>query len=84
MEQIKEKILKAVESSRAELLRLSHEVHDRPELALTEHYAAERTAALLRSRGYEMKIGVGGLETAFLATKEVKSGGTAHCIFGGV
>ncbi|MEA5039493.1 MAG: amidohydrolase [Clostridiaceae bacterium] len=80
MENIKENIKTEVESHRAELLRLSHQVHDRPELGLKEYYAVERTRALLENCGYSVNVGIGGLETAFMATKEGRPGGV-HVAF---
>ena len=50
-----------------ELVRLSREIHNDPELAYQERRAAARIAALLERHGHEVQMGIGGLETAFRA-----------------
>ena len=61
-------MVKPLPSSLAdELVRLSHEIHDDPELAYQERRAAARIAALLDRHGHEVQMGIGGLETAFRA-----------------
>jgi len=61
-------VVKPLPSSLAdELVRLSHEIHDDPELAYQERRAAARIAALLDRHGHEVQMGIGGLETAFRA-----------------
>jgi len=60
--------VKPLSSSLAdELVRLSREIHDDPELAYQERRAAARIAALLDRHGHEVQMGIGGLETAFRA-----------------
>ncbi len=61
-------MVKPLSSSLAdELVRLSREIHDDPELAYQERRAAARIAALLDRHGHEVQMGIGGLETAFRA-----------------
>ena len=61
-------MVKPLPSSLAdELVRLSREIHDDPELAYQERRAAARIAALLDRHGHEVQMGIGGLETAFRA-----------------
>jgi amidohydrolase len=50
-----------------DLLRLSREIHDDPEIAYQEHRAAARIAELLGRHGHAVQMGIGGLETAFRA-----------------
>jgi len=50
-----------------ELLQLSREIHADPEIAYQERRAAARIAALLKTHGHEVQMGIGGLETAFRA-----------------
>ena len=50
-----------------ELVRLSREIHDDPELAYQERRAAARIAALVERHGVGVQMGIGGLETAFRA-----------------
>jgi amidohydrolase len=61
-------VVKPLSSSLAdELVRLSREIHDDPELAYQERRAAARIAALLERHGVGVQMGIGGLETAFRA-----------------
>jgi amidohydrolase len=50
-----------------QLLRLSREIHADPEIAYQERRAAARIAALLKTHGHDVQMGIGGLETAFRA-----------------
>jgi amidohydrolase len=75
--ELKAKACAAVDSIRDELLRLSHAIHARPELAFHEHEAAALLAESIRAAGLEVKTGAFGLETAFAA--EFGSG-SAGCV----
>jgi amidohydrolase len=52
---------------RDRLVEASHDLHDHPEEAFTEHRSAEVVADLLRSAGFRTEVGVYGLETAIEA-----------------
>ncbi len=67
VKQLKEEVCAAVDAMRDELLRISHEIHARPELAFEEHAAAELLVSALRGAGLEVEAGAHGLETAFAA-----------------
>jgi len=51
------------------LVHLSHRIHQHPELALKEHRAVELIMGTLKAQGFSAEVGIGGLETAFMATK---------------
>ncbi|GAA0521085.1 peptidase M20 [Saccharopolyspora subtropica] len=53
-----------VDDHAADLLALSHDLHAHPEEAFAEHRSVARVAELLRQRGFDAEVGVGGLETA--------------------
>jgi len=55
------------DDTRRDLVALSREIHADPELAYKEERAAARIASLLRKRGHEVEVGIGGLATAFRA-----------------
>ncbi len=57
----------AVDGLRDELLRLSHGIHARPELAFEEREAAALLGESMRRAGLEVEAGAYGLETAFAA-----------------
>ncbi|AUS78852.1 amidohydrolase [Actinoalloteichus sp. AHMU CJ021] len=50
------------------LLALSHDLHAHPEEGFEEHRSAGVVAELVRAAGHEVTVGVGGLDTAVLAT----------------
>ncbi len=67
VKELKEEVCAAVDAMRDELLRISHAIHARPELAFEEHAAAELLVSALRGAGLEVEAGAHGLETAFAA-----------------
>jgi len=50
------------------LVALSHAVHGDAELAFEEHRSSARLVEMLDAAGLDLETGVGGLETAFVAT----------------
>ncbi|CAN5792882.1 M20 family metallopeptidase [soil metagenome] len=63
-----DRIAELVEGLRDDLLQLSHDVHDHPELGFAEHHAAEAVARLLSAHGVDAEVGAYGLDTALRAT----------------
>lgn len=61
-------IAPVVEDLGDDLLQLSHDVHDHPELAFGEHKAAEAVSRLLADHGVDAEVGAYGLDTALRAT----------------
>ena len=66
--QAKDALERAISGAGDDLIRLSHVIHERPETAFEEHYAAGRVAEELAKHGFEIEEGVGGLPTAIRAT----------------
>lgn len=64
----KAKIAEAVERLADELERLSHRIHDHPELAFEEEQAHAWLTEFMEKQGARVERGVGGLPTAFRAT----------------
>ena len=77
MEGTKEYVAGQAEAIREELIQLSHDIHSHPECGFEEYYACDRIAGLLRSHGFRVDTGTGGLATAFTAVK--KSGVSGGC-----
>lgn len=75
MDHLKEQATKTIDALRAELVNLSHDIHANPETSLTEYKSVEFIAQVLRNHGFEVQVGIGGLETAFIATKQGKGPG---------
>jgi amidohydrolase len=70
MNQQKERAITTIDALQAELITLSHNIHANPEVSLTEYKAVEFIAQLLRNQGFEVQVGLGGLDTAFVASKQ--------------
>lgn len=62
--QLKERAAAGLEERRAELIGLSHAIHENPELSWQEHDAAALVARTLQDAGFEVEIGAYGVETA--------------------
>ena len=61
-------VTQAVESLREELVAISMDIHDHPELNYQEYHAAEVLSNALERHGFAVERGVGGVETAFRGT----------------
>jgi amidohydrolase len=70
-----------VDGMAAELLTLSHEIHGRPELRFTEHFASRQLVTRLTDAGFAVETGVAELETAFRAERVFGTGGPTIAIF---
>jgi amidohydrolase len=68
IKEVKERIAAEARALHPQLIRMSHELHDHPELAFEEHRAAELLTNELEEHGFEVQRGVAGLDTAFIAT----------------
>lgn len=71
----KRRIAAAVDAARAELLELSHRIHEHPEPAFEERYAATAVGSVLANHGFEVERPAGRLETAIRATLPHGTGG---------
>jgi amidohydrolase len=76
MSAVKELIGQAVDRLADDLERLSHTIHDHPELAYQEVKAAAWLAEFLTGQGFAVERGVAGVETAFRGTIETGDGPT--------
>ena len=75
MDEMKKLLQTSVDSIKGELLQLSHFIHQNPELGLNEYKSSAAICDLLEKHGIKVKKGIGGLETAFIATVKGKSKG---------
>jgi len=57
------------------LLAVSHDIHAHPEVGGEEHHACELLVATLRDRGFEVEHPVAGLDTAFVARRQLAGRG---------
>ena len=76
MTPLKETIAKAVDRLGDDLERISHQIHDHPELGYQEVKAAAWLTEFLGAQGFKVERGVAGVETAFRATLETGEGPT--------
>jgi amidohydrolase len=77
---LKARVAERVDARAETLDRLALEIHARPELAFEERFAADALASCLASERIDVRRGVGGLETAFVA--EAGSGRPIVAILG--
>ena len=64
---LKQKACSVIDSLASELVEISHDIHDHPELNFEEHYAAERLARFATQKGLDTTIGAYGVTTGFAA-----------------
>jgi amidohydrolase len=76
MSAVKDRIGQAVDRLADDLERLSHTIHDNPELAYQEVKAAGWLSDFLAVHGFTVERGVAGVETAFRATVDTGPGPT--------
>lgn len=63
------------------VLQVSHRIHARPELRFEEYFASGLLVDALRHGGFEVDVGCGGLETAFIARYDAGRPGPTIAIF---
>ena len=68
-EDIRATVLDAAREHGDELVALSQDLHAHPEEGYAEHRSVRAVAELLERHGHTAEIGVGGLETALIATR---------------
>ncbi|WP_106179409.1 M20 family metallopeptidase [Prauserella shujinwangii] len=65
---VRDRVEAAVAGHRSDLVALSRDLHAHPETGFTEHRSVRAVAASLEAGGHAATVGVGGLDTALLAT----------------
>ena len=68
IEKLKLKVKDSVESQRQQLIQLSLNIHDNPELGFEEEKASAWLTSYLEDSGFHVERGIAGLATAFRAT----------------
>jgi len=76
MDPLKKQVMEKVEVLFPELVRVSRTIHDRPELGYEERSAAALLTDFLRQQGFDVEPGIGGIETAFRASRSSSPGPT--------
>ena len=67
MDNKKQKIVETVEAAREDLLKLSKNIHENPELGFEEFKAVDFISETLENHGFSVEKGYGGLPTSFRA-----------------
>ena len=75
MEQQKTNIIQTIDRMQHELLALSHQIHDHPELGYEEHQAVASIRSFLEDRGFQVETPYCGLDTSFKVVKKGKGPG---------
>jgi amidohydrolase len=65
VEGAKQQARAAVREAAGELVRISREIHEHPELAFHEHHAVAQLVPFLEAHGFAVERGAYGIETAF-------------------
>jgi amidohydrolase len=68
-EDVRSAVLAAAREYGDELVALSHDLHAHPEEGFAEHRSVRAVAHLLERHGHTAEIGIGGMETALIATR---------------
>jgi amidohydrolase len=68
VEELKLEVKRSIESQKEQLIRLSVDIHDNPELGFKEERAATWLASYLEDSAFHVERGIAGLATAFRAT----------------
>jgi amidohydrolase len=78
----KDKVISYIDGIQDRLIDISDEIHRNPELAFKEIKAANLLADELKKGGFEIELGVAGMDTAIVATHPEESKGPTIAILG--
>ena len=66
--ELKQNVIVTIDSMESDLIKVSQDIHARPELAFEEFYAADRLCTMVEDNGLEVTRNAYGLETAFVSS----------------
>jgi amidohydrolase len=75
IEELREKVSAAIDEHAPGIISVADQIHKRPEIGFKEVFASRLLADSLRGQGFEVEMPIGGLETAFRATKKGRGPG---------
>lgn len=75
LDELRERIAGAIDEHGPGIIDVADQIHRRPELGFEERFASQLLADALRQHGYEVEKPLGGLETAFRATRRGRQPG---------
>jgi len=76
VESLKKKVIDAVDSRKQKLIKISHAIHENPEVAFDEHFAHATLTDALKDEGLPVVLNAFGVETAF----SVDVGSGDYCV----
>ncbi|MDO4488690.1 MAG: M20 family metallopeptidase [Eubacteriales bacterium] len=65
LNELKTRVCDLIDSHKAEILEVSHKIHENPELGLEEFFACGLLCEKLEENGFSVRKGLAGLETSF-------------------
>lgn len=68
-------VVQFIDSNRDKFIRISHEIHARPELGNEEYFASNVLCKTLKDAGFSIERDIAGHETGFIATYESEKAG---------
>jgi len=74
-EKLREQVATAIDEHGPGIINVSDQIHKKPEIGYQERFASQLLADQLRKEGFDVEKPLGGLETAFRATKRGKGPG---------
>jgi len=79
LDHLKKLVVEEVDRIRERIIRMADTIHENPELGHQEFKASEILTTALREGGFEVRLGVAGMKTAFTA---LKRGGAERPVVG--
>ncbi|MDS9269760.1 amidohydrolase, partial [Streptococcus pneumoniae] len=61
-------VLNYIEYNKEEFIKISHQIHERPELGNEEYFASSLLSKTLYNEGFTIEHDIAGHETGFIAT----------------
>lgn len=65
-----QRIIDEIDNKRDQYIKISHEIHDRPEIGNQEYFASKLLTDTLAEAGFSIEKAVAGHETSFIARKK--------------
>jgi amidohydrolase len=74
-DQLRQRVLAAIEEHTTEIIETGDQIHQHPEIAYQERFASALLTEAMRQHDFAVESAVGGVETAFRASKRGKEAG---------
>ncbi|WP_414042266.1 M20 family metallopeptidase [Macrococcus animalis] len=70
-----EKVIQYIDNNSAKFIKMSHDIHARPELGNEEYFASKLLSNTLKEAGFNLEHDIAGHETGFIATYDSEKQG---------